>query len=47
MLKEGIHKIENIKGSTDGQTWRRMKRIQLWCMNKVEPGYYGHQGDMP
>ena len=33
MLKEGINKIENIKGNTDGQTWRRMKRIQLWCMN--------------
>ena len=37
MLKEGINKTANIKGSTDGQTWRRMQRIQLWCMNTLWP----------
>lgn len=37
MLKEGINKTENINGNADGQTWRRMKRIQLWCMNTRWP----------
>ena len=32
-----INKTANIKGSTDGQTWRRMKRIQVWCMNTRRP----------
>ena len=29
MFKEGINDTANTKGSTDGQTWRRLKRIAI------------------
>lgn len=27
--KEGMNNTANVKGSTDGQTWRRLKRIAI------------------
>ena len=35
MLKEGINYPANTKGSTDAQTWRRLKRIAIVVFEKL------------